>query len=84
MEMKLLSVLTPLSIYPSCSTWKTFWEENFTLCEFTPVNMKNCGRCNVRKHGDIKDSDKYTTLDISLNFGSLNKMRITYSEPKYN
>ena len=47
------------------------------------MNMKICGRHNVSKHRDIKGSDKYVTLDISLNFGSLDKMRITSSEPKY-
>ena len=44
--------------------------------------MKNCDCCNVRKHRDIKDIDKYTTLDISLKFGSMDKMRISYSQPK--
>ena len=48
--MKLLSVVTPSSIYHGCSTKKTFWEEKFTLGEFTSVNIKNCGRHNVRKH----------------------------------
>ena len=46
--------------------------------------MKNCGRRNVRKHREIKGSDKYVTLEISLKFVSLDKMRITSSEPKYN
>ena len=46
--------------------------------------MKNRGRRNVRKHRDIKDSDKYITLDISLKFGSLDKMRIASSDPKDN
>ena len=46
--------------------------------------MKNCGRRNVRKHRDIKGGDKYVTLDISLKFGSLEKMRITSSDPKDN
>ena len=45
--------------------------------------MKNCGRCNVRKHRGIKDGDKYITLDISLKFGSLDKMKIKSSEPRY-
>ena len=62
--MKLLVILTPPSIYHGCSTRKTFWEEEFTLGEFTAVNMKNCGRYNVRKHIEIKDSDEYITLDI--------------------
>ena len=83
-NMKLLAVITPLSIYHGYSTCKNFWEEKFTLGEFTDVNMKNFGRCNVRKHRDIKDSDKYNSLDISLTFDSLDKMRITSSEPKDN
>ena len=45
--------------------------------------MKNCGRHNVRKHREIKDSDTYIHLDILLKFGSLDKMRITSSDPKY-
>ena len=80
--MKILAVVTPPSIYHGFSTRNFFWEEKFTLGEFTPVNMKNCGRWNVRKHRWIKDSDKYITLDISLKFDSLDKIRITYSEPK--
>ena len=53
--MKLLAVLIPPSIYHGFSTRKNFWEENFkgeekfTLGKFTPVNMKNDGRRNVRK-----------------------------------
>ena len=37
---------------------------------------------NVRKHKDIKGSDKYVTLDISLKFESLDKIKITSSESK--
>ena len=44
----------------------------------------NCGRPNVRKYRDINDSDKYITSYISLKFGSLEKMRITSSDPKDN
>ena len=44
--------------------------------------MKNCGRRNVRIHPEIKASDKYVTLDISLKFDSLDKMKITSSESK--
>ena len=83
MNMKLLSVVIPLSIYHGFSTRKTFWEEiftgedKFTLGEFTAVNMKCFGCHNVRKRIEIKGSDKYVTLDISLKFGSLYKMRIT-------
>ena len=90
MNMKLLVVVTSPSINHGCFTRRTFWEEkfigeeNFTLGEFTSVNMKNCGRSNVRKHGEVKDSDNYTTLEISLKFISLDKMRITSLEPKDN
>ena len=88
MNMKLLAVVTSPSVHYGCSIWKTFWEEKFTgeekfiLGELKAVNIKNCDRHNVRKHIDIKDSDKYTTLDISIKFGSLDKMRITSSDPK--
>ena len=86
MNMKLLAVVTPPSIYHGCSTQKTFWEENYTGEEklFSAVNMKNCVRSNDRKHRYIKGSDKYVTLDISLKFDSLEKMKITSSESKDN
>ena len=45
--------------------------------------MKNCGRCNVKKHRETKNGDKYTTLDISLDFGCLENMKITTSDQKY-
>ena len=38
--------------------------------------MKNCGRPNVKKHIDKKDSDEYITLEILLKFGSLDNMII--------
>ena len=44
--------------------------------------MKKCGHRNVRKHREIKGSDKYVKLDISLKFDSLEKMKITSSESK--
>ena len=66
-----------MSIYHGCSTLKKFWGG-----KFVPVNMKNCGRCNVSKHSGINNREKYTTLDISLDFGIINKMKITSSEPK--
>ena len=47
------------------------------------MNIKNCGSRNVRKHIEIKDSEKYINLEISLKFGSMDKMIITSSEPKY-
>ena len=84
MNMELLSVVTPPSIYYGCSTRKTFWEEKFTSEEklFSAVNMKKCSRRKVRKHKEIKGSDKYFTLDISLKFDNLDKMKITSSESK--
>ena len=82
MNMQILAVVTPAPIYHGCSIWKTFWEEKLTLSEFTPVNLKTFGCLNVRKHREIKDSENYNTLEISLKFGSLDKMRITSSEPK--
>ena len=86
MNMNILAVVTPPSIYHGCSTRKKLWEEkftgeeNFTLGEFSAVNMKNGGRRNVRKHRNIKGFDKYINLNISLKFDSLDKMRITSSE----
>ena len=49
---------------------------------FLSVKMKNCGRRKVRKHKEIKDSDKIVILDISSKFDSLNKMETTSSESK--
>ena len=43
------------------------------------MNMKNCGHRNILKHRDIKGSDKYVTLDISLKFDSLDNRIITSS-----
>ena len=82
--MKLLAVVTPPSIYHGCSTRKRLWEEKFTGEEklFSDVNMKNCSCCNVRKHIEIKCSDNYVTLDISLKFYSMYNMKITSSESK--
>ena len=83
-SMKLLAVVTSPSIYHGCPTRKTFWEEKFTGKEnlFLAVNMKICGRCNVRKHKEIRGSKKYVTLDISSKFDSLEKMKIISSESK--
>ena len=46
------------------------------------MNMKNCGRSKVRKHKEIKGSDKIVTLNVSEKFDSLNKMEIKSSESK--
>ena len=82
--MKLLSVVTPSSTYHGCSTQKTFWDEKFTGEEnlFLSENMKKCGRRKIRKHKEIKGSDKYVTLDISSKFDSMYNMKITSSESK--
>ena len=37
----------------------------------------------MRKHRDIKNCEQYISLDTSLNFGNMCKMKITCSEPKY-
>ena len=78
MNMNLLSVVTPPSIYHGCSTRKKFWEEKFTVQEhlFSAVNMKICGCHNISKYKEIKGSDKYVTLDISLKFDNMYKMKI--------
>ena len=61
-----------------------FWEENFTGKKylFQSVNMKNCGRRKVRKHKEIKGSDKIVTLSVSAKFYSLNKIKTTSLESK--
>ena len=84
MNMKLLEIVTPQSIYHGFSTRKTFWGEKFTVGEFTAVKMKNCGHHNVRKHREIKGSNKYVTLEILLKFEIMNKTRSKSSDPKYN
>ena len=48
------------------------------------MSMKNSGRHNDKKHREIKGSDKYVTLDILLNFGSMENMIITSLDPKDN
>ena len=79
--MKFLVVVTPPSIYHDCSTRKTFWEGKFTGKKylFQSVNMKHCGRRKVRKHKEIKGSEKTVTLNVSEKFDSLNKMKTTSS-----
>ena len=47
---------------------------------FQSVNMKNCVRFKVRKHKEIKGSDKIVTLNISEKFDSLNRMETISSE----
>ena len=84
--MKFLVVVPP-SIYHGFSTRKTFWEGKFTGKKqdlFEPVNMRNCGKRNFRKHGEIKDSyervtlkayeNMYEILKFSEKFDNLDKM----------
>ena len=82
--MKFLVVVTPPSIYHGCYTQKTFWEEKFTGKKdlFQSVNMKNCGRRKVRKHKDIRVSEKCVTLNVLAKFDSLNKTETTSSDSK--
>ena len=76
--MKFLAFVTPTpDIYHGCSTWKTLWEEKFTL-----VNMTSCGGRNVRKNREIKNGKKYIILDISSNIYCLDKKKVTSSESK--
>ena len=89
MNIKLLAVVTPPSIYHGCSIWKTFWEgnfsgeEKFTLVKFSAVNMKHFVLRSVNKHREIKGGDKYVILDLSLKIDSLDNIRITSSESKF-
>ena len=46
------------------------------------MNIKHCDRRKVRRHKDIKGSDKCVTLNVSANFDSMNKMETTSSESK--
>ena len=80
--MNFLVVVDPPSVYHGCSTRNTFWEEKFTGKKqdlFESVNMRNCGRRNVRKHKEIKGSDErvtlnmYDILNISEEFHDLDK-----------
>ena len=90
--MKFLVVVTPPSIYHGCSTRKTFWEGNFAGKKqdlFEPVNMRNCGKRNVRKHREFKKvnervtyENKYEILEISEKFGILDMMETTSSGSK--
>ena len=56
--------------------------EDVTIRKVHTSENENYGRQNVRKHCYINNGDKYTTLDISLNFDSTEKIKIIYSEPK--
>ena len=46
--------------------------------------MENCGLHKVRKHKDIKVSDKIVTLNISAKFDSQNKIKPHLQSQKEN
>ena len=48
--------------------------ENFHTWWVHTCEHDNGGRCNVRKHREINNDEKYITLDISLEFGSTYKI----------
>ena len=78
-NMELLAVVTPPPYNYICwSTWKTFWGENFT-----PVKITVCGRRNVRKHGEIKNGEKYIILDIFSKVDGKDKRGVISSISRY-
>ena len=42
--------------------------------------MKNCERCNVRKHREINNGEKYIILYIYYKLGCMEKREVTSSE----
>ena len=46
------------------------------------MNMTSSGKCNARKHREIKNGDKYSILDISYNIDCMDKREVTSSKPK--
>ena len=78
MKTKFLAVVTlPPAIYHGLSTQKKLWEDKFTR-----VNMASGVRRNVRKHREIKNSEKYTALDIYSELDCLEKREVTSSESR--
>ena len=43
------------------------------------MNMRSCGRRNVRKYREIKNGEQYITLEISLKRDCLDKRKYTSS-----
>ena len=71
--MKFIEVVTPPpDIYHDFSIWKTLREY-----KFIPVNIKNCGRRNVRKHREMKIGDQYIILNISSKLDCMDKREVT-------
>ena len=78
MDIEFLEVVTPPpAIYHGCSIRNMFWEENFA-----PVNMKSCGRRNVRKNRDINNGEQYIFLEISCKIDYLDKREFNSSQSK--
>ena len=44
--------------------------------------MKNSGKCNIRKHRETKNDERYIILDISSKIDFKDKREATYSESK--
>ena len=73
--MKFLEILTELQdIYYGFTDQKNFWGKNMT-----PVNMTNYGRCNVRKHREIKNGEQNNILEISYNLEYMEQRKVTSS-----
>ena len=45
--------------------------------------MKICGRCNVRKHRETKNGEKYIILDIYHKIDCINKRGVNSSDSRY-
>ena len=76
--MKFLVLVIPLSSYNCWSTRKTFWDANVT-----PVNMRSCGHCSVRKNKEIKNGENYIDLGIYLQIECVGKREVTSSGSRY-
>ena len=73
MNTNLLTVVTPPpDICHGFSTQNKSWEVNFT-----PVNVKSCGRRNVRKFRQIKKGERYIALDIYVNPDCMDNRELT-------
>ena len=73
--MKFLEVVTPPYIYHGFSNQNNLWEY-----KFTPLNMKSCGCCNVRRNKEIKNGEMHIALDIYLQLECLDNREVTVRE----
>ena len=75
MNMKFLAIVPPpAAIYHGSSTKKTFWEDKFIL-----VNVKSCGKRNVRKKREINNGEQYIILEISTKLDCMYKREVASS-----